>query len=89
MITNKKIALTAFALAAISLSACKDQTETKTETKESAVMQDGTKIESHTETNIQTDESGNRTGTVDTKTTVDPEGVLNKETTEQSHEEVR
>lgn len=89
MIMNKYLTLTAIAVAAISLSACNEKTETKTETKESTTMQDGTKVESKTETNIEVDQFGNRTGTVDTKTTVDPEGMMNKETTQERNEEVR
>lgn len=86
---NKTLALTAIALAAISLSACKDQNKTQTETKESAVLSDGTRVESTTSTDIEVDEDGHRSGTVDTKTTVDPEGMMNKETTEESHEVIR
>lgn len=86
---NKTLVLTAMALATVSLSACKDQSSTKTETKESAVMSDGTRVESTTETDIKVDEDGRRSGTVETKTTVDPEGMMNKETTEESREVVR
>lgn len=86
---NKTLALTAVALAAISLSACKDEARTKTESKESAVMSDGTKVETQTETDVKVDEQGNRTGTVESTTTVDPEGMMNKETTTEHHEEVR
>jgi|GEM_PF-6314176 len=89
MIINRTLALSAIALAAISLSACKDEARTKTESKESAVMSDGTKVETKTETDVKVDEHGNRTGTVESTTTVDPEGMMNKETTEEVHEEVR
>ena len=89
MLMNKTLALTAIACAAIGLSACKDETTSKTESKQSATLSDGTKVESKTETDVTVDEHGNRTGTVETKTTVDPEGLMNKETTEERHEEVR
>lgn len=89
MIKNRTFALTAIALATISLSACKEKATSQTETKESATLSDGTHIESTTESDVQVDENGNPTGTVETKTTVDPEGLMNKETTEEKHEVVR
>ncbi|HEY0901675.1 MAG TPA: hypothetical protein VGD95_06080 [Micavibrio sp.] len=81
--------LTGMALAAIGLSACKDETRTKTETTEKRVTAEGTTIERKTESDVKIDEQGNRTGTVETETTVDPEGLLNKETTEERYEEVQ
>lgn len=89
MFLNQTLVLTALALAAISLTACKDEARKQTESKEETVMSDGTRVETTTETDIKTDEFGNRSGTVDTKTTVDPEGMMNKETVEEHHEEVQ
>ena len=86
---NHTLALTAVALAAISLSACKDEARTQTETTEKAVMSDGTQVETTTQSDITVDEHGNRSGTVESTTTVDPEGLMNKETVEESHEEIQ
>ncbi len=88
MIINRTLALSAVALAAISLSACKDEARTKTETTDKTVMSDGTQVETKTQTDITVDEHGNRSGTVESTTTVDPEGMMNKETVEETHEEI-
>ncbi len=88
MIINRTLALSAVALAAISLTACKDEARTKTETTEKAVMSDGTEVETKTQSDITVDEHGHRTGTVESTTTVDPEGIMNKETVEESHKEI-
>ena len=85
---NRTLALTGVALAAISLSACKEEARTKTETTEKTVTSDGTQVETSTQTDITVDEHGNRSGTVDSTTTVDPAGMMNKETVEETHEEI-
>lgn len=86
---HRTLALTAVALAAIGLSACKDEARTQTESREKTVMSDGTQVETKTQTDVKVDEQGNRTGTVESTTTVDPEGMMNKETIEETHEEIQ
>lgn len=86
---NRTFILTGMAMAALGLSACKDQARTQTESTEKRVTADGTKIETTTETDVKVDEQGRRTGTVESTTTVDPEGLMNKEKVEETHEEIQ
>ncbi|HEY8190650.1 MAG TPA: hypothetical protein VIF12_08185 [Micavibrio sp.] len=85
---KKNLALMLMAVAALSLSACKDK-QAKTESTEVSTTADGTKVETKTSSDVKIDDEGNRTGTVKSKTTVDPEGMMNKETIEETHQEVQ
>ncbi len=75
------------AFTALSLAACKPSTQT--ETTERSVDANGTVTETTTQSDLSTDSNGNVEGTVDSKTTVDPEGAMNKETVDETHQEVK
>lgn len=75
--------LTVMGLAVIGLSACKEKSTVTT------TDANGTQVESTVSRDVETDRNGRTTGTVDTKTTVDPPGMMNKETVEKTHESVR
>jgi hypothetical protein len=75
--------LSVMAVAVLGLSACKEKatvstTDASGTTTQSTVVQD---TKEHA--------NGRVTGTVDTKTTVDPPGMMNKETVKETHEEVK
>lgn len=82
---KKNFALVMMAVMALGLAACKEK-KTTTETSESSTI-NGTTTETNTTTETTVDEHGNRTQEVDSKTTVDPQGLMNKETTEEVHTE--
>ena len=79
---KKNIALVMVAVAAMGLSACKEKVS-QTEVVEKSTV-NGTTVESKTTTETSVDDEGNRRIEAETKTTVDPEGMMNKETTEES-----
>lgn len=86
---KRSFVLTGIALASLGLAACKDEPRAQTETTEKRVTADGTTIETKSESDIRVNEHGQRTGTVETTTTVDPEGLMNKEKVEESYEEIQ
>ncbi|MGZ9108970.1 MAG: hypothetical protein ACXW4B_09145 [Micavibrio sp.] len=86
---KKNLALIAMAFTALSLAACDQDDQSKTETTETVITSEGTEIQTKTESDITVDEQGNRTGTYESTTTVDPEGPLNKETTSEIKQDVQ
>lgn len=83
----KTLALIAMTTAALGLAACSStmnpaykapgKYETSTKTKTSS----GTTYKTYKTTDVEVDEYGNRKATVETSTTKDPEGLMNKSTT--------
>jgi len=82
----KTFALIAMATAALGLAACSSTNpaykapgkyETSTKTKTSS----GTTYKTDKTTEVEVDEYGNKKATVETHTTKDPEGLMNKSTT--------
>ena len=91
---KKIITLTALTLA-IGLTACQ-QTRPVTslppgeyEKTTSTTNAQGTEVTKTSKTEVRRDDSGRKTATVDTKVTKDPQGLFNKETTYESHREIR
>lgn len=79
-----KSLLMLLAVSVTGLAACA-QTNTlppgKYESSSSHVSASGTKTTTDKETNVYYDQYGNKKSTVETKTTTDPKGLFNKETT--------
>lgn len=86
---KKNLALLAMAFVALSLSACDQGEKTQSESTEVSVGADGTAVETTTSTDVRVEENGTETGTVETETTVDPQGLGNKETVEETKTEVQ
>ena len=84
---KKNLALMAMAALALNLAACDDD-QSKTESTKTVVTTDGTEIQTKTQSDIEVDDQGRRTGTYESTTTVDPEGPLNKETTSEIKQDV-
>lgn len=83
--TIRYLTIMAMAVLALGISGCKDKT--KSETTEKSVV-NGTTVENKTSTETTVDDNGDTTRDVESKTTVDPEGLMNKRTTEEeSHTE--
>ena len=84
---KKNLALIAMAVAALSISACERKESTEIEHSSTTVDASGTETTRKVDAEATRDENGTVKGDVDTKTTVDPEGLMNKTTTE-THREV-
>ncbi len=80
------IALALVAVLSLGLVACKEETSSTTETSE-VTDANGTVVETESSSQTTVDGEGNETTTTETKTTVDPEGALNKETVEETKTE--
>jgi hypothetical protein len=84
--TKKLLTLIAAAAATLSVSACYQDTtrplpEGRYERSTSSTDEYGTKTQRKTVTDVDVDSEGNRRTVVEQKTTRDPKGLLNKETT--------
>lgn len=81
----KTIALTAMAAASLALAACSSNPAHRapgTYQKESThTTSSGTTYKSKQTTDVTVDEYGNKKATVETETTKDPKGLMNKSTT--------
>lgn len=80
---RKNVILAVMAVTALGLSACKEKSTT------SMTDASGTTTETTVSKDVTNHSDGTQTGTVDTKTTVDPQGMMNKTTTEETHTEVK
>lgn len=78
---KKSLIFSAMAILALSTGAC-DENTTSSETTEKSVV-DGTTVESTTSRETTIKDNGDLTEKVQRKTTVDPEGLMNKTTTEE------
>lgn len=83
--TKPLLTLLAVSASVLSLAACTSSPTTlapgKYESNTSSTSSDGTNYSTKKTTNVEVDRNGNKTATVETKTTKDPEGLLNKSTT--------
>ena len=85
---------TCMALATLALSACTeeqtalDKPPGKYEKTTVSTDEYGTKTKRTAETDVRVDRYGNKSVTVDSKTTQDPKGLFNKTTTSQTHQEL-
>ena len=77
------VILAVMAVTAIGLSACKEKSTT------TATDANGTTVQSTVSKDLDQHSDGRVTGTVETKTTVDPPGMMNKTTTEETKTEVK
>ncbi len=80
------LALATMTVAAISLAACSSANPAykapgKYESISKTTTSSGTTITKDKTTNVEVDEYGNRKATVETETTKDPKGLMNKSTT--------
>lgn len=78
---NKNIALALIVALSLGLAACKDE-KTTTESTETSTI-NGTTVETETSTETTVHDDGSTSREVESTTTVDPEGMMNKETTEE------
>ncbi len=82
---NKSFMIVAFAVTTLGLAACDDTT--KTERTQKSETSSGTQIEKKTTVETTKDGDGNASRDVKTETSVDPKGLMNKETTTQESTE--
>jgi uncharacterized lipoprotein YehR (DUF1307 family) len=80
---KKLCTLAALALVSFGIAACDDTSESTV--TESAVV-NGTEVETTTTRSVDTDNDGDTTIEVEQERTVDPEGLMNQETTTQEYE---
>ena len=80
---RNNVILAVMAVTALGLSACKEKSTT------TATDANGTTTESTVSKDLDQHSDGRVTGTVETKTTVDPPGMMNKTTAEESKTEVK
>jgi hypothetical protein len=80
---RNNVILAIMAVAALGLSACKEKSTT------SMTDANGTTTETTVSKDVTNHSDGTQTGTVDSKTTVDPQGMMNKTTTQETHTEVK
>lgn len=80
---KKFCTLAAVAVLTLGVTACDEKTETKVE--ERAVV-NGTEVETSTTRTTTVDDHGNATTHIESERTVDPEGLMNKQTTEHEFE---
>ena len=78
----------ALCIALVLLSACGGSNNSRTlpppgqyERTSSRTTPDGTTVNTETQTNVTTDEYGNRTAVIEQSTTTDPPGLFNRNTT--------
>jgi len=87
---NRILPILALGTAMIGMSACAPEHTVlnappgKYETKTSTTNANGTDVDKTTTANVGYDANGNKEATVKTKTTVDPPGLFNKQTTTSS-----
>jgi len=84
-----KTSLMALSIALVTLTACGGSTSNSRnlpppgqyERTSSHTTPGGTSVETQTQTNVTTDEYGNRTAVIEQSTTTDPPGLFNRNTT--------